>query len=95
MRCIKHSVILAILLMIGISVQAAPVDINSATADEIAIAMSGIGPAKAKMIVEYRTLNGAFASVDEISKVKGVGQKTLEKNRVNIYVSKRDGTAKM
>ena len=95
MRCVKHIAILAVLVMFGFSVQAGPVDINTATADEIATAMSGIGSAKAKMIVEYRTSNGDFASVDDISKVKGVGQKTLEKNRINIYVSKRDGKAKM
>lgn len=95
MRSVKYRVIFLVLVMFGFSVQAGPIDINTANAEEIAASMSGIGPAKAKMIVEYRTLHGAFASIDEISQVRGVGQKTLEKNRKNIYISKRDGKAKM
>lgn len=43
--------------------------------------LNGIGPAKARAIVEYREKEGAFKSVDDLTKVKGIGAKTLEKNR--------------
>jgi competence protein ComEA len=37
--------------------------------------------AKAKLIVDYRTAHGAFKSMDELTNVKGIGLKTVEKNR--------------
>jgi competence protein ComEA len=58
---------------------AAPVNVNQASPQEIAAALSGIGPAKAKAIVDYRTANGPFKSVQDLAKVKGIGQKTLAK----------------
>ncbi len=58
-----------------------PIDINSATAAEIAAAMSGVGPAKAQAIVDYRTEKGRFVSVEELTQVPGIGPATLERNR--------------
>jgi competence protein ComEA len=49
-------------------------------------ALSGVGPGKAKAIVEYREKNGPFKSADELKKVKGIGKATLEKNRAVINV---------
>lgn len=55
------------------------IDINSATADQLD-AVPGIGPVMAEAIVAYREENGKFASVEDLQgKVKGVGEKTLEK----------------
>ncbi len=55
----------------------AAVDIN--TADEAALdAIKGVGPAKAKAIVEERKKNGPFKSLDDVSaRVKGIGEKTV------------------
>ncbi|MDK4689744.1 ComEA family DNA-binding protein, partial [Kingella negevensis] len=65
-----------------------PVDINSATAEELVIALkgTGVGEAKVKKIIEYREEHNGFKSVDELSAVKGIGEKTVEKlrNRVKI-----------
>jgi competence protein ComEA len=69
-----------------VSLQAAPVDINHASAEEIAQSLSGIGQAKADAIVAYRNEHGTFASADELTLVKGVGNKTVEKNRSDIMV---------
>lgn len=71
--------VFALLVLGATSLFAAPVNINQANAQEIAAALSGIGPAKAKAIVDYRTANGPFKSVEDLEKVKGIGQKTLAK----------------
>ena len=69
---------------------AQPVNINTADAGAIAAALSGIGPSKAEAIVAYRKEHGAFKSADELTHVKGIGQKTLEKIRNLILI---DGAA--
>jgi len=58
-----------------------PIDINTATADQLAAALVGIGSAKAEDIVTYRNQHGGFSSVDELLNIKGIGRKTLERNR--------------
>lgn len=69
------------------AVQAETLDINTASADQLSSVMVGIGPAKAKAIVDYRKSNGPFGSVDELSAVKGIGAATVDKNRDFIGVS--------
>jgi competence protein ComEA len=76
-RCI--AALLATLTLGPISLFAAPVNVNQASPQEIAAALSGIGPTKAKAIVDYRKANGPFKSVQDLAKVKGIGQKTLAK----------------
>lgn len=61
------------------------VNINTATVSEL-ITLDGIGEARAKAIIEYREANGGFGSVDELTKVSGIGGKTLEKNRSRVVV---------
>ncbi|HEX7012213.1 MAG TPA: helix-hairpin-helix domain-containing protein [Steroidobacteraceae bacterium] len=63
---------------------AGPVDINSADAATIAKELQGIGLSRAKAIVEYREKNGAFKSIEDLRKVKGIGAQTLERNQANI-----------
>ncbi len=61
------------------------ININTATVSEL-MTLDGIGEVKAKAIVEYREKNGYFKSIDDITLVKGIGEKTLEKNRDKITV---------
>jgi competence protein ComEA len=63
----------------------ASVDINTANAKELS-SLKGVGEVKAKAIVEYRKHN-CFKSVDELLNVKGIGKKTLSKNRDKLSVS--------
>lgn len=76
----------ALSVVFAASAWAGPVDINRADAATIAKELTGIGPARAKAIVEYREKNGAFKSADELAKVKGVGAKMVEANRANIRI---------
>ena len=67
-------------------VSAEPVNINVASAEELAENLKGVGPKKAMAIIEYREANGPFYTAEELVNVKGIGQKTLEKNKENIIV---------
>ena len=51
-------------------------DLNSATESEIA-ALPGIGPSKARAIVEHRTAHGAFRTVEELDDIPGIGPATI------------------
>lgn len=70
----------------------AAVNINTASQDELD-AVKGIGPGKAKAIIDYRNKNGPFKSVDELKSVKGFGEKTLAKLRPELSVSGASGTS--
>jgi competence protein ComEA len=61
--------------------QTVKLNINSADAAAFQRELVGIGETKAKAIVQYREENGPFSSVDDLLEVKGIGAKTLEKNR--------------
>ena len=65
-----------------------PVNINTADAETISAELKGVGLAKAKAIVEYRKKHGPFRSADDLSLVKGIGERTVEINRSDIVVSK-------
>ncbi|MGR6982095.1 ComEA family DNA-binding protein [Testudinibacter sp. P27/CKL/0425] len=57
------------------------INLNSASAQELEKGLLGIGAKKAEAIVEYRTKNGNFISIEQLSDVSGIGKATLEKNR--------------
>jgi len=70
----------ALCLMAFAGFAMAVVDLNSATSEELQT-LKGVGPAKAKAILDYRDKNGPFKSVDDLDAVKGFGAKTVEKLR--------------
>ena len=76
------------LLTASTLVLAGPVNINTADAETISAELKGVGLAKAKAIVEYREKHGPFRSADDLSLVKGIGERTVELNRSDIVVSK-------
>lgn len=58
----------------------AKININTASAEEIEL-LPGIGPQLAQRIVEHRTKNGAFKTVDGLDAVSGIGEKTIAEVR--------------
>ena len=62
------------------------VNINTANAEQISSAMSGIGENKAKAIVKYRKSHGKFKSAQDLENVNGIGSKTVAKNKDNIML---------
>ncbi len=70
---------LAILVMATLSApaMAEKINLNSADAETLQY-IPGIGPAKSRDIIQLRTANNGFKSVEDLLAVPGIGQKTLE-----------------
>lgn len=64
-----------------------PININLADEASLSDSLIGVGPTKAKAIVEYRQKNGKFKQPEDLLAVKGIGPATLEKNRERIRVN--------
>lgn len=60
-----------------------PIDINTATAEELQELM-GIGPVLAQAIVDYRAEHGPFRSIDELLEVSGIGETKLDNIRGDV-----------
>ncbi len=82
----KKIVMMLVAACLSFNIYAQPVDINKANAQEISDSLKGIGLKKAAAIVKYRKQHGAFTSIDALANVKGIGEKTIEKNKKNIYL---------
>lgn len=63
----------------------ATVNINSADIETLA-SLNGIGQSKAEAIVAYRDANGPFQSSEDLANVKGIGERTVEKNAERLTV---------
>ncbi|EOH90176.1 helix-hairpin-helix domain-containing protein [Enterococcus pallens] len=67
------------------SAETEKININTADATQLQ-QLSGIGEKRAQDIINYREENGSFQSVEDLMKVSGIGQKTLEKLRNSITI---------
>lgn len=61
------------------------ININTATKEEL-MKLSNIGESKAEKIIDYRTANGNFNSIEDIKKVSGIGDKLYDSIKENITV---------
>jgi competence protein ComEA len=86
MSQIKKLLLGLTLTLLTVSAFAKGININSASAVEIAKVVSGVGKAKAEAIVAYRISHGPFETVDDLVKVKGIGKRTLQKNEGQLAV---------
>ncbi|MEW4982855.1 MAG: helix-hairpin-helix domain-containing protein [Cycloclasticus sp.] len=82
----KIIMLVASLVCLSFSMSTLAVNVNTATAEEIAKELKGIGPAKAGAIVLYREKHGAFKNLKELTKIKGIGAATVDKNRESIQL---------
>ena len=84
----KILIIISLVLCVAISgtTLAAPVNINEASAEQIAENLNGIGIKKAQAIVQYRKQIGAFNSKEQLLNVKGIGESTIKKNEHIILI---------
>ena len=78
---------LAVLFLALLASQAyAVVNLNTATQSQLE-SVKGIGPSKAKAIIEYRSKNGNFNSVDELDKIKCFGKASIGKLKPELTVA--------
>lgn len=87
----KFLTVLAASLLFALPAFAA-VDLNNGSQAELET-VKGIGPAKAKAIIEHRKKNGNFKSVDELDKVPGFGKKTVDSVKKEISVGNATAAA--
>lgn len=85
----KYSVLLIMAVVVmGVSAAALAADkvnINTAGVEELA-KLQRVGPKVAADIVEYRQKNGHFKTIEDLKRVKGVGDKVFELNKDAITV---------
>ena len=74
------------LVLAGSALAGETVNINTADAATIDRVLVNVGPTKAQAIVDHRKANGAFRSPEQLALVKGIGLKTVEKNRDRIVI---------
>ena len=79
--------LLLLLSLFAVNAIAAPVNVNTADAKTISDSLSGIGQKKAEAIVKYREEKGLFKTVEDLTNVAGIGEKTVEKNKNDILLS--------
>ncbi|XEC96780.1 ComEA family DNA-binding protein [Paenibacillus tarimensis] len=63
------------------------IDLNGASAEQL-VTLPGIGPAKAQAIIDDRDKNGPFRSIEEITRVRGIGTNIFEKMKDSIVVGR-------
>ena len=83
----RKLLVACLLLAPLVSLAAASVNINTADSDALVEGLTGIGPQKAMAIVRYRQQHGPFKHIDDLARVDGIGEKTVDQNRANMTVS--------
>jgi competence protein ComEA len=82
-----HPLLFTILLaLFPASAALAQVDINHADARTLAESLDGVGLVKAEAIVAYRNAHGPFRKPEDLTRVRGIGAKTVEANRDAIVI---------
>jgi len=86
LKLFLNSLLLSLALMGTALAADEKVNINTADAATLDRVLINVGASKAEAIVAYRKENGAFKSAEQLAMVKGIGLKTVEKNRDRIVV---------
>lgn len=77
-------VLLALGIALGARAEEERVDVNTADAETIAQVLVGVGQSKAEAIVAYREENGRFEEIEDLAKVRGIGEATVTRNKDRI-----------
>ena len=78
----KSKIFLLPILVSGLfSLSAQAINPNTASVDELADELIGVGPKLAMKIVEYREQNGEFEGIDDLMLVNGIGNSVIDKNK--------------
>jgi comEA protein len=99
LSCTRIILLLAAFCALAVSLPAkkkppaAPINLNTASSEELQ-QVPGIGPVTAEKILQMRKSYGAFKSVDDLSAIRGIGPKRLEKMRKYLTVGKAAPAAK-
>ena len=83
----KKLLLTAITSLVLFSQSLFAVNVNTADAAAIAEELKGVGVKKAQAIIDFRNENGDFKTIESLTEVKGIGLKTVEKNRENIQLT--------
>lgn len=75
------ALLLSTMMAFSAMAETSRVNLNTATAEQLAAALTGIGQSRAEAIVRYREQHGAFEHVDELINVAGIGLRTIDINR--------------
>ncbi len=83
----KNKIFLFLLLALLAAPALSTVNVNLASAQELASELKWIGEKKARAIIQYRKENGDFCSADDLLKIKGIGSRDVETNRALLVFS--------
>ncbi len=82
MKTKAHHLALGLIMMLATQITSAAININKASAEEIAKELNGVGSARAEAIVKEREKNGPFKDGQDLaSRIKGIGPGTILKNK--------------
>lgn len=93
----NNTILLSLALILSLTLHSTNVwaqSLNINQADKAAIVkyLNGIGPKKAQAIINYREQYGDFSKLSQLSQVKGIGAKTIEKNKAIIVFNSSNQT---
>ena len=82
----KRLFLVLVMLVAFSGVAVAAVNINTATKEELT-SIKGVGEKRAQEIIDYRTKNGPFKTVDDLEKVPGIGPGLMKQIRSQVSTS--------
>lgn len=77
---LKHAIFSTLSLLLAGQALAGPVNVNTASSEQLDLELHGIGPVIAQRIIAHRQQHGPYTDAQQLLEVKGIGNKTLARN---------------